>query len=54
MWEENGDGQRINRDNTYMNVKLKEPDRETTTIEERSGDEALLQSFSSLVLMRLP
>lgn len=33
MWEENGDGQRINRDNTDMNVKLKRPDREAITIE---------------------
>lgn len=31
MWEENGDGQRINRDNTHMNGKLKKTDREATS-----------------------
>lgn len=41
MWEENGDGQKINRDNTHINVKLKRPDQRAMTIK-RSGDEGFM------------
>lgn len=36
--KENEDGQKVNRDNTHMNLKLNIPDQETMTIVERSGD----------------
>lgn len=41
MQEENKNGQKINRNNTYINIKLKRPHQGATTIE-TSGNERII------------
>lgn len=50
MWKGNEDGQRINRENTHMNVKLKIPDREATTKRREVTMVALINAWVFLIL----